>query len=134
MAGKDAYSFKPGGSLKFKGGESPVLAGKKKKKTKSSTSKDVARRSEYAEDAPGSSSKGKEREEPDQVDDAALAQRSSGPAKTAAERKFEEVRLKRMAERVAREAKMSHKEKVDKFNRDLENQTEHYDLPKVGPG
>lgn len=39
-----------------------------------------------------------------------------------------------MAERVAREAKMSHKEKVDKFNRDLENQTEHYDLPKVGPG
>lgn len=30
MAGKDAYSFKPGGSLKFKGGESPVLAGKKR--------------------------------------------------------------------------------------------------------
>ncbi|ORX51369.1 DUF1754-domain-containing protein [Piromyces finnis] len=54
--------------------------------------------------------------------------------KTKAELRFEEVKLKRQLERVREYAKTSHKEKVAIFNEKLENQTEHYDVPKVGPG
>ncbi|CEH15514.1 Conserved alpha-helical protein [Ceraceosorus bombacis] len=58
----------------------------------------------------------------------------NGRTMTEAERKFQEVRLKRMRERVAKEAKKSHKEKVDDFNKYLEAQTDHFDLPRIGPG
>ncbi|ORX77857.1 DUF1754-domain-containing protein [Anaeromyces robustus] len=54
--------------------------------------------------------------------------------KTKAELRFEEVQLKRQLQRVKEYAKTSHKEKVAIFNEKLENQTEHYDVPKVGPG
>jgi len=56
------------------------------------------------------------------------------PEKTAAERKFEEIQLKRQAEQVKKMASKSHKEKVEDFNKYLSTLTEHYDIPKVGPG
>lgn len=37
-------------------------------------------------------------------------------------------------ERVAKAAAKSHKEKVTEFNQKLEKLSEHYDIPKVGPG
>jgi len=30
--------------------------------------------------------------------------------------------------------KLTHKERVEKFNTDLSKLSEHYDIPKVGPG
>lgn len=37
-------------------------------------------------------------------------------------------------ERIAKAAAKSHKEKVSEFNSKLEQLSEHYDIPKVGPG
>ncbi|KAG0165344.1 hypothetical protein DFQ30_008566 [Apophysomyces sp. BC1015] len=54
--------------------------------------------------------------------------------KTDAEKKFEETKMKRQMERVAKAAVKSHKEKVSEFNNKLEQLSEHYDIPKVGPG
>lgn len=36
-----------------------------------------------------------------------------------------------MAERVSKEAKRSHKDKVDAFNEHLSSLSEHHDIPKV---
>ncbi len=58
----------------------------------------------------------------------------SGRKMTEAERKFEEVRRKRMHQRIAKEARTSHKDKVDAFNSYLSSLSEHHDIPKVGPG
>ncbi|CAH1756631.1 2222_t:CDS:2 [Entrophospora sp. SA101] len=52
--------------------------------------------------------------------------------KTEAEKKFEEIQRKRFEERVQKAARKSHKDR--EFNRKLDEMTEHYDIPKVGPG
>ncbi|KAJ1960922.1 hypothetical protein IWQ62_004046 [Dispira parvispora] len=61
---------------------------------------------------------------------------STGPAvtKTEAERKFEEVQQKRKMDRIQSLANKSHRERVAELNEYLETLSEHYDIPKVGPG
>jgi len=39
-----------------------------------------------------------------------------------------------MAEQVRKEARKSHKERVNSFNAYLESLTDHNDMPKIGPG
>lgn len=39
-----------------------------------------------------------------------------------------------MTERIDSKLKESYREKVEKFNKNLESLCEHFDLPKVGPG
>ncbi|KAI8372886.1 uncharacterized protein BYT42DRAFT_594784 [Radiomyces spectabilis] len=109
-----AYDHVSGGSLKFKGGGSPSIK-KKKKKSKSDKEK-LARAIEGSRSESGSP-------QPVKVIE-----------KTEAERKFEEIQRKRQMERVAKAAMKSHKEKVIDFNNKLEQLSEHYDIPKVGPG
>ncbi|KAG0276533.1 hypothetical protein BGZ95_007420 [Linnemannia exigua] len=100
-----------GGSLKFKGGGG--VTKKKKKKT-----------------------------DPAKVKAALDAKEATPPPskpirvleKTAAEKRFEEIHKKRQEEKVLKSAMKSHKEKVAELNRKLEEMTEHYDIPKVGPG
>ncbi|KAI9237351.1 MAG: hypothetical protein BYD32DRAFT_416637, partial [Podila humilis] len=101
------YDNVAGGTLKFKGGGG--ISKKKKKKTDASKVK-------------------------------AALDSDSPPAKpvkllekTVAELKFEEVQKKRQEEKVLKQAMKSHKEKVAELNRKLEEMTEHYDIPKVGP-
>ncbi|KAK9895939.1 DUF1754-domain-containing protein [Cystobasidium minutum MCA 4210] len=53
---------------------------------------------------------------------------------TESERRYEEVRRKRLAEKVRKEAKKSHKDRVQEFNDKLERLSEHHDLPRIGPG
>lgn len=65
---------------------------------------------------------------------APIEQKSTKPHKTAAELKFEEVQKKREREQLAKQAVKSHKQKVDDFNKYLSSLTDHYDIPKVGPG
>lgn len=50
---------------------------------------------------------------------------------TESERRYERVRRQRLADKVRKEAKKSHKERVAEFNDKLESMSEHYDLPRV---
>ncbi|KAL7748451.1 hypothetical protein RI367_006144 [Sorochytrium milnesiophthora] len=55
-------------------------------------------------------------------------------SKTPAQLAFEEAQKKRQKDRISQMANKSHKEKVAAFNEYLGNLSEHYDIPKVGPG
>ncbi|KAK9768245.1 hypothetical protein K7432_001267 [Basidiobolus ranarum] len=54
--------------------------------------------------------------------------------KTAAELKYEAIQRQRQKDKISQAATRSHKEKVAEFNAKLESLSEHYDIPKVGPG
>ncbi|KAH9898218.1 DUF1754-domain-containing protein [Cubamyces lactineus] len=134
------YDFRPGGSLKLKGGVTDGGIVKKKKKSKSkdkekekaaSPGEDRVKALERAikeDEAKSVSPSGSGRNSP------ALVSSSSGDRKTAAEKRFEEVQRKRLAEKVARLATKTHKDRVNEFNSKLEALSEHHDIPKVGPG
>ncbi|XP_055819887.1 uncharacterized protein LOC129888865 [Solanum dulcamara] len=53
---------------------------------------------------------------------------------TPAERRYLEQWEKLNIKRLAKEATKSHRDRIQEFNRFLANLTEHYDIPKVGPG
>ncbi|KAK0543253.1 hypothetical protein OC846_006216 [Tilletia horrida] len=135
--GEDAYRFKPGGSLKFKG----PSGDKKKKKSKSSTGAKVRDEGVSASHASGSGSSRAVSSSSkavagldDEQDGFASSSLPAAPGKTDAERRFDEIQRKRLSDKIKSEAKKSHKDKVEKFNTYLENLSEHYDIPKVGPG
>ncbi|KAF9041720.1 DUF1754-domain-containing protein [Hymenopellis radicata] len=130
------YSIRPGGSLKLKGA---VVDGgitkKKKKKSKSSKSdSDRARERERIKElveqdeaqlvVPSGSNAGSGRNSP----------ATTSSRKTDAERRFEEIQRERLAQRVAKLANKTHKDRVNEFNTHLELLSEHHDIPKVGPG
>ncbi|KAI5080076.1 hypothetical protein GOP47_0005555 [Adiantum capillus-veneris] len=54
--------------------------------------------------------------------------------RTAAEKRYHEQKLKLEAKRLAKVASKSHRERIEEFNQYLANLSEHYDIPKVGPG
>lgn len=54
--------------------------------------------------------------------------------RTPAERKYLEQWEKLNVKRLAKEAMKSHRDRIQEFNQYLANLTEHYDIPKVGPG
>ncbi|GAA5986641.1 hypothetical protein JCM10908_003834 [Rhodotorula pacifica] len=128
------YQHRPGGSLKLKGGGANGKKKKSSKKSKSSTSQKVREEEtlaiasgsgserEGSASATGSGSKG------------SAATATANPYKTEAERRFEEVQRKRLLDKAAKQALKSHKDRVAEFNEKLENMSEHYDIPKVGPG
>ncbi|GAA5923580.1 hypothetical protein JCM3775_000437 [Rhodotorula graminis] len=125
------YQHKPGGSLKLKGAGGAVEPSKKKKK-KSSASKKAR---DEDRDAPASASgSGQERSQSPAVGGSGGSTSVAASGKTEAQRRFEEVQRKRLLEKAAKAAVKSHKERVAEFNEKLENLSEHYDIPKVGPG
>ncbi|RUS23843.1 hypothetical protein BC938DRAFT_474525 [Jimgerdemannia flammicorona] len=115
-----AYENVTGGSLKLKGEDSSIK--KKKKKSKKDKEKLSAAFQSALREETGSGS------------DSGSSKPIRVVTKTAAELKFEETRRKRQEEKVKKAATKSHKEKVAEFNQKLEEMTEHYDIPKVGPG
>lgn len=163
--GSDAYSsFKPGGSLKFKGGDDASSSKKHKKdkkhKSKSSSHPSSSSSLKHKESAADTAEELRRLAEQEEDEERQRASGSSGGRKmTDAERRFAEVQRKRvsscldttvsgsfvltptpfssqtkMAERVRKEAGKSHKERVGDFNKYLEKLSEHHDIPKVGPG
>ncbi|KAM3749794.1 hypothetical protein ACB098_05G213100 [Castanea mollissima] len=120
------YENVVGGKLKLKGKALDVKAGgvKKKKKNKKRHS--------------GSAELSTDPNEED-VDD---AKKMSGDAKTVhcddhltlAERRYIEQRKQIDVHRLAKVANKSHRDKIQDFNQYLANMSEHYDIPKVGPG
>lgn len=53
---------------------------------------------------------------------------------TPAERRFLQQTEKLELQRLALMASRSHRDRIQQFNQYLANLSEHYDIPKVGPG
>ena len=53
---------------------------------------------------------------------------------TQAERRYIEQRERIDVKRLAKTAHKSHRDRIQDFNQYLANMSEHYDIPKVGPG
>lgn len=53
---------------------------------------------------------------------------------TPAERRYIEQREKLDINRLAKISNKSHRDRIEEFNQYLANMSEHYDIPKVGPG
>ncbi|KAE9400614.1 DUF1754-domain-containing protein [Gymnopus androsaceus JB14] len=130
----DAYDVRPAGSLKLKGTVTEGgIVKKKKKKSKTSNPnsekdrerervKELLLQDEIASSSPGGSGR------------SSPAAGGSKSSKTEAERRFEEVQKRRLAQRVAKLGNKTHKDRVNEFNTHLESLSEHHDIPKVGPG
>jgi len=54
--------------------------------------------------------------------------------KTPSEISYDMVKKKRVMERIERKLESSHKEKIEKFNKGLSKLSDHFDIPRVGPG
>jgi len=54
--------------------------------------------------------------------------------RTAAEKRFDAMKLKRLPEKIEKDIKVSFKQKFEEYNKNLNKLPEHYDIPKVGPG
>ncbi|KAJ7293151.1 hypothetical protein C8J57DRAFT_1111396 [Mycena rebaudengoi] len=126
------YDLRPGGALKLKGVAEGGIVKKKKKKSKQKPESEHER--ERVKDLLF-------REEAEASRNALSGSGSNSPApggssdrKTEAERRFEEVQKRRLAERVSKLANKTHKDRVSEFNAHLESLSEHHDIPKVGPG
>ena len=52
--------------------------------------------------------------------------------KTAAEMSYDLIKRKRIMERIDDKMRLSHREKLDKYNRSLNKLPEHYDIHKIG--
>ncbi|KAB5591347.1 Protein FAM32A [Ceratobasidium theobromae] len=130
----DAYDFRPGGSLKLKGG------GEKKKKHKSSSqtsSKKAIIGDELVAKSKPVETKSESPAPPGSRHESPAGTSSNNPSsskKTPAEVRFEETQRKRRLDRVAKLASKTHKDRVHEFNAKLESLSEHHDIPKVGPG
>ncbi|PRQ28084.1 hypothetical protein RchiOBHm_Chr6g0312211 [Rosa chinensis] len=115
------------GKLKLKGKDLNVKGGIKKKKTKHSKL--------YEYDQTLQASKGGDaidRFENDGDDD--IGKAGVFDQMTPAERRYLEQAERLQAQRLAQMAKKSHRDRVQEFNQYLANLSEHYDIPKVGPG
>ncbi|GIX61985.1 7-dehydrocholesterol reductase [Babesia caballi] len=55
-------------------------------------------------------------------------------ALTPSENSFRIAQIKRTAKKVESLLKETHRERVEKFNQKLSKLSEHFDIPKVGPG
>lgn len=54
--------------------------------------------------------------------------------RTAAEKRFDAMKLKRLPEKIEKETKVTFKNKYEEYSKNLNKLPEHYDIPKVGPG
>ncbi|KAJ5664314.1 hypothetical protein N7507_005045 [Penicillium longicatenatum] len=122
----DEYAAGGGGKLKLKG--SKVSDGRVEKKKKKSKKKDDVKPTEG-----GSAVEDRENRAKSEDKDSS-AERSGSVGKTETERKHEEMRKKRMHERLQREGVKTHKERVEELNKYLSRLSEHHDMPKIGPG
>lgn len=127
------YKSAAGGALKLKG--AGIDKKKKKKKSKptegssaptSATAEASASRSKSLSNTPGRSLS------PESAKTA--IKEAGGRQKTEAEKRYDEMRRKRLEERLLKEGVKTHKEKVEELNKYLSGLSEHHDMPKIGPG
>ncbi|KAH6558797.1 hypothetical protein KP509_1Z045100 [Ceratopteris richardii] len=135
-----SYENVVGGKLKLKGKALDVQSGGIKKKKKKSHLKQLPLIT--YEDGHSAAVKGQEIEASlrSDMDDNELASEDNVQSpvvedhRTPAEKRYHEQRQKLEAARLAKLASKSHRERIEEFNQYLANLSEHYDIPKVGPG
>ncbi|KAK2775186.1 hypothetical protein FQN53_003286 [Emmonsiellopsis sp. PD_33] len=142
MAPADEY-VSGGGKLKIKGAAG-VLDGRVGKKKKKKVKKDKDKEAEgerVGEEKVDGKREGEEGGEEGEGSRSRSGSQSRGVSegaavvgKTEAERRYEEVRRKRLDERLKREGVKTHKERVEELNKYLSNLSEHHDMPRIGPG
>ncbi|OAF60183.2 hypothetical protein VC83_03000 [Pseudogymnoascus destructans] len=143
--GGDDYSSAIGGGLKLKGSKPSGIKKKKSKSSKSSsaaasTSTTLTKRPSSASPPPPTDSKdtptsASAKDEEDalwrQVEERELEQ----DYKTPTEKRHEEMRRKRLEDRLKREGGgRTHKQRVEELNKYLSGLSEHHDMPRIGPG
>ncbi|KAG2725836.1 hypothetical protein I3843_01G083000 [Carya illinoinensis] len=133
------YENVVGGKLKLKGKALDVKAGGVKKKKKNKKHQDQL--SEVTENelpAGGSAELSADPNEDDVNDGNKLSEDGKaghyGDHLTPAERRYIEERERIDVHRLAKTANKSHRDRIQDFNQYLANMSEHYDIPKVGPG
>jgi len=130
----DDYTSTVRGGLKLKGGTKPEGITKKKKKKKAATEP-----SQLARALGESSAKGEDGDRDGESDglteeELKLLEERGGDGKTAAERAQEEMRRRRLQDRLQKEGAKTHKQRVEELNKYLSNLSEHHDMPRIGPG
>jgi len=140
----DVYAPVVRGALKLKGSTPSGIKKKKKKPkisdTEASSSKKSALQSaleeEDAESSKAIAKKGKGEAAEEELDEEALREleERGGDGKTASERAYEEMRRKRLHDRLQKEGVKTHKQRVEELNKYLSNLSEHHDMPRIGPG
>lgn len=129
-----AYENVVVGKLKLKGKALDVKGGgvKKKKKPKHHQDEDshiMVNRTELLSDpAEGATD----------LNDTQSTEGQRGPSYvdnlTPAEKRYIEQKERIDVRRLAKTANKSHRDRIEDFNQYLANMSEHYDIPKVGPG
>ncbi|XP_073011069.1 uncharacterized protein [Typha latifolia] len=133
-----AYQNVVGGKLKLKGKALDVKAGGVKKKKKHKQHHDQESQVGNHELPEGGSSGLSADPNEDSVEVDKLGDEGHTVAYddnlTPAERRYIEQKLKIDVHRLAKTADKSHRDRIQDFNEYLANLSEHYDIPKVGPG
>ena len=127
------------GKLSLKGKALAIKDGKKvKKKKQSGMNERQLRAVAEAQEAlrreeAGETDEGEGREDGEGNEGAAQGN-TAEDHRTPAERRYLEQLAALELKKATKLAKKSHREKIEDFNNYLANMTEHYDIPKVGPG
>merc|ERR1711971_257319 len=116
---KAAYANILGGKLNLNGGALPTKGGSKKKRKKK-------RRKKYEEEFEKFYA---ERKQAAQKNEEVVPD-----MRTKAEKQADHVATARQASLIQDSIQMTHRQKIEKFNNYLGNLSEHYDIPRVGPG
>ncbi|KAJ1280839.1 hypothetical protein BS78_04G262800 [Paspalum vaginatum] len=133
------YQNVVGGRLKLKGKALDVKEGGVKKKKKKQQQREEPSDIGHNELQQGGSSElpydpNTELIEADKVGDEEGDQRPDYDHLTPAERRYMEQKQKIDMQKLAKVANKSHRDRIQDFNQYLANLSEHYDIPKVGPG
>ncbi|KAH7515418.1 hypothetical protein FEM48_Zijuj10G0024300 [Ziziphus jujuba var. spinosa] len=128
-----------GGRLKLKGKALDVKAGgvkKKKKHRKHQENNSLVTDNELSAGGSTELTTNPEEEEIDDTNKSSEAEKapSYDHHLTPAEKRYIEQREKLDVNRLAKTANKSHRDRIQDFNQYLANMSEHYDIPKVGPG
>ncbi|KAI9891534.1 MAG: hypothetical protein M1814_002657 [Vezdaea aestivalis] len=129
---KDGYSSH-GGALKLKGAKDARIDKKKKKKKSKPSLEEPKEVSPHADELRKDST-GADPESGDDTKQIDKEQSQKYDGKTETERRHQEMKRKRLDERLKREGVKSHKERVEELNKYLSNLSEHHDMPRIGPG
>ncbi|CAN6701455.1 unnamed protein product [Malus baccata var. baccata] len=133
-----SYENVVGGKLKLKGKALDVkAAGMKKKKKHKKYQEQTSIVTETELSADGSTEVTNPDEE--EINDSHKSGEEGkaphyGDLLTPAERRYIEQRERIDNHRLAKTANKSHRDRIQDFNQYLANMSEHYDIPKVGPG
>lgn len=135
-----AYENVVGGKLKLKGKALDVKAGGiKKKKKKNMLNTDQISQITGSDLSEGGSTGTVTDLIQEEINDANKSRGEGNAASyvdslTPAERRYIEQRQQIDIHKLAKTANKSHRDRISDFNQYLANMSEHYDIPKVGPG